>query len=589
MTQLGRYQLKNVLGRGAMGMVYEALDPRLERRVAIKTILKSHLLDDAVAEDYSRRFVREAQAAARLNHPHIVTVFDFGEEDEIAYIVMEFIEGGELTQMFDAQHPFTLHEAVRILCELLDALAYAHERGIVHRDVKPANVMIDRAGHVKLTDFGVARLAETNADRTLPGTMVGTPSYMSPEQIQGQAVGSRTDLFAVGVILYQFLTQQRPFAGGGQWVVQRKILHEDPAPPSQLEPSVPKLFDTIALRALAKDPDHRYQNARAFADELQLALSTLPPVVRPRNMPDPDVTVFVKSGTATGGGRSTATAPMSLTKPAPAPTPPSKPTATPPSSMATGSTVPAAATAPSTIRRPQPQPPPPPLAPGSTMPASAAAGPPPLGATPLDWARAPAATWLPPRPATTARTATPPVAAPAPAVRRDPVADSPYARRRPSWRWLAGLAAVAGLPLTLLLWRPAPAPAPAVEPRVIPTKPTVTPPKVVIEPPAVTRPAPGPVSDMTSGAPPPASTVNPPAAPPKAPSAPAPSPASRTTGPANPDPGSTVKPDRRPAVGAPAAQQRPPNARCAELLERLQLGEALSPELLEIFQKECKR
>ena len=214
LARLGRYELVRVLGRGAMGVVYEGRDPRLDRPVAVKTILKRHLLDDDVAADYSARFVREAQAVARLAHPHIVTVFDFGEDD-VACIVMEFIRGRELATHFEAGEFFDLPAAVRILCELLDALGYAHEHGIVHRDVKPANVMLDAAGRVKLTDFGVARMADAGADRTLPGTMVGTPSYLSPEQIQGLAVGSRTDLFAVGVILYQFLTHRKPFAGAG--------------------------------------------------------------------------------------------------------------------------------------------------------------------------------------------------------------------------------------------------------------------------------------------------------------------------------------------------------------------------------------
>ena len=182
LTQLGRYQLKRVIGRGAMGLVYEGLDPRLDRKVAVKTILKSHLLDETLASEYSARFVREAQAAGRLNHPNIVTVFDFGEQDDVAYLVMEFVHGRELAAHFEDNDFFDLAQAVRIVCELLDALGYAHEHGIVHRDVKPANVMIDRMGRVKLADFGVARLSDGGAERTQPGTMVGTLSYMSPEQ-----------------------------------------------------------------------------------------------------------------------------------------------------------------------------------------------------------------------------------------------------------------------------------------------------------------------------------------------------------------------------------------------------------------------
>jgi serine/threonine-protein kinase len=276
LTQLGRYQIVRVLGQGGMGLVYEALDPRLGRHVAIKTILTSQLFDRTAAADYSARFVREAQAAARLNHPNIVTVFDFGEEGDIAYLVMEFVRGRELRNFFDDGAFFDLPDAMRIMCELLDALGYAHDRGIIHRDVKPANVMIDGAGHVKLTDFGVARIAEGNQDRTLAGTMVGTPSYMSPEQVQGLPVGSRSDLFAAGIILYQFLTHQKPFAGAGHWTIQKKIVHDDPDPPSSLDPAVPAVFDAIVSRALAKDPAHRYPSAAAFAADLKQALARAP-------------------------------------------------------------------------------------------------------------------------------------------------------------------------------------------------------------------------------------------------------------------------------------------------------------------------
>jgi hypothetical protein len=270
-TQLGRYQLVRALGRGAMGVVYEARDPKLERTVAVKTILKGHLLDAAMAGEYSARFVREAQAVARLAHPNIVTVFDFGEQDDIAYLVMEFIRGRELAALLEEGRPLAPARAVTIVEQLLAALSYAHERGVVHRDVKPANVMIDDAGHVKLTDFGVARLADAGAERTLPGTMVGTPSYMSPEQIQGLAVGSRTDLFAAGVVLYQLLTGHKPFAGDTGWAVQKQIVQEEPAPPSSLVPGLARGFDVVVARALAKRPDARFASAADFAAALRQA------------------------------------------------------------------------------------------------------------------------------------------------------------------------------------------------------------------------------------------------------------------------------------------------------------------------------
>lgn len=271
LSRLGRYELLRVLGQGAMGVVYEGLDPALGRQVAIKTILRSALHDADTAADTSARFVREAQAIARLSHPHIVMVFDFGEEGDVAYFVMEFVRGRDLKSALDDGDSFSLTDTVRIVCELLSALDFAHRNGVVHRDVKPANVMLDGGGHVKLTDFGVARLADSAGERTQAGTMVGTPSYMSPEQILGQPVGSRTDIFAVGIILYQCLTGIKPFLGPGTWAIQKQIVHDDPVPPSVVRPEIHPAFDTVLARALAKDPQARYGTAGEFADALKSA------------------------------------------------------------------------------------------------------------------------------------------------------------------------------------------------------------------------------------------------------------------------------------------------------------------------------
>ena len=271
---LGRYTIERTLGKGAMGVVYEGLDPKLNRRVAIKTILKSHL-DPDTAKDYSLRFSREAQAVARLNHPHIVQVYDFAEEGDIAYLVMEFIRGKELKNFFDAAERFDLKEAVRIMCELLDALEFAHNAGIVHRDIKPANVMLDSQARTKLTDFGVARVQDvdrTHAERTQAGTMVGTPAYMSPEQITGGNVDKRTDVFSAGIILYQFLTGEKPFTGGGAWTIAKKIIQEDPPLPSSLNNAVTAHFDAVVNKALSKSPETRYQSAKDFAVALKRAL-----------------------------------------------------------------------------------------------------------------------------------------------------------------------------------------------------------------------------------------------------------------------------------------------------------------------------
>jgi len=271
---LGRYNIERVLGKGAMGVVYEGVDPRLGRRVAIKTILKSHL-DEDTGKDFAMRFVREAQAVARLNHPNIVQVYDFGEEKEIAYLVMEFIKGKELKNFFDANERFDLKEVVRIMSELCEALEFAHNAGIIHRDIKPANVMIDAQGRTKLTDFGVARVQDsdkTSVERTQAGTMVGTPAYMSPEQITGGTIDKRTDVFSAGIILYQFLTGEKPFTGSGAWTIAKKIIQEEPPAPSTLNNAVTPLFDAVVNKALSKDPTTRFQSAKELGLALQRAI-----------------------------------------------------------------------------------------------------------------------------------------------------------------------------------------------------------------------------------------------------------------------------------------------------------------------------
>ncbi|MBI1943715.1 MAG: serine/threonine protein kinase, partial [Betaproteobacteria bacterium] len=264
LKRIGRYDIERVLGEGAMGVVYEGNDPRLHRRVAIKTILKSALDSDSASE-YSARFAREAQAVARLNHPNIVQVFDFAEEGDVAYIVMELVRGKELKQFFEAKERFELKEVVHIMGELCDALHFAHQAGIVHRDIKPANVMIDSEGRVKLTDFGVARVTDasrTVSERTQAGAVVGTPAYMSPEQIQGETLDRRSDIFSAGVILYEFLAGEKPFTGSGAWTIAKKILQDNPAPPSTVNKSLSPLFDAVVVKSLAKDVAQRYQTAR---------------------------------------------------------------------------------------------------------------------------------------------------------------------------------------------------------------------------------------------------------------------------------------------------------------------------------------
>ncbi len=265
--KLGRYELRSVLGKGAMGVVYEGFDPTLGRRVAVKTILKSAAFDDETERNYAERFVKEAKAVGRLNHPNIVQVHDFGVENEVAYLVMEFIQGRELRSYFTAGEKFETAEVVRIMGELLDALELAHEAGVIHRDIKPANVMLDMQRRVKLADFGVARVQDS--DRSAAGTMVGTPAFMSPEQISGGKIDRRTDVFSAGVVLYQLLTGEQPFKGEGAWTVAKQIMQDDPPRPSSVVQSISPVFDAIVNKALAKKPAERFANAREFAAALR--------------------------------------------------------------------------------------------------------------------------------------------------------------------------------------------------------------------------------------------------------------------------------------------------------------------------------
>ena len=308
--RIGRYDIVSVLGEGAMGVVYEGLDTRLHRKVAIKRILKSALDSDS-AKEYSTRFAREAQAVARLNHPNIVQVFDYAEEGDVAYIVMEFVRGKELKTFFDAKERFALKEVVHIMGELCEALHFAHSASVVHRDIKPANVMIDHEGRVKLTDFGVARFTDpdrTQSDKTQAGAIVGTPAYMSPEQIQGETLDRRTDIFSAGVILYEFLTGGKPFVGQGAWTIAKKILQDEPAPPSTVDKTIAPVYDSIVAKALAKNIDARYQTARDLGMALKRALEGLPEI------DETEKTVILAPG-ALKGLPPTATSPGDATVP----------------------------------------------------------------------------------------------------------------------------------------------------------------------------------------------------------------------------------------------------------------------------------
>ncbi|MBO1326511.1 protein kinase [Acetobacter sp. TBRC 12305] len=271
---LGKYELRRVLGKGAMGTVYEGYDPVIDRTVAIKTVrLVGADSEDAQALEELERFRREAKAAGRLQHPNIVGVFDYGETDDIAYIVMEYVDGTTLKQVLDNGERYGVDEVVRLMDALLAGLQFSHDRGVVHRDIKPANVMLTAAGAIKIADFGIARIESSSF--TQAGTILGTPAYMSPEQFMGQRVDARTDIYSTGVMLYQILTGDKPF-DGGLTAIMHKVLNSEPLPPSALSVAVTPALDHVVLTAMAKQPEKRYASASAFAAALRNALHAEP-------------------------------------------------------------------------------------------------------------------------------------------------------------------------------------------------------------------------------------------------------------------------------------------------------------------------
>lgn len=267
-----KYEVRGTLGAGAMGTVYDAVDRIIERRVAIKVVNRP-VANDPEAVEAHARFRREAQAAGRLSHPNIVGVYDYGENQAQAWIVMELVEGGSLKGRLDRHERFPVPEIVRIMGEVCAGLQYSHQRGVVHRDIKPGNIMMTTEGQVKIADFGIARLE--NSSMTQVGTLIGTPSYMAPEQFRGEPVDLRADIWASGVMLYQLLTGEKPFEGGFS-AVMHKALHTEPPPPSQLSVTTPRGFDAVIARALAKRPEDRFASAAEFAEALRAAVTAQP-------------------------------------------------------------------------------------------------------------------------------------------------------------------------------------------------------------------------------------------------------------------------------------------------------------------------
>ncbi|MEV4377499.1 Stk1 family PASTA domain-containing Ser/Thr kinase [Streptosporangium sp. NPDC049644] len=272
-----RYELDGVVGRGGMAEVYRARDIRLDRIVAIKT-LRADLARDHI---FQARFRREAQSAASLNHPSIVAVYDTGEDVSegapVPYIVMEYVDGRTLRDLLRADRRLLPERAAELVDGILRALDYSHRGGIVHRDIKPANIMITRNGDVKVMDFGIARaMADSAATMTQTAQVIGTAQYLSPEQARGERVDARSDLYSTGCVLYELLTGQPPFTGDSPVAIAYQHVREEPIPPSQIDPDIPQWADAIVLKAMAKDPAHRYQSAGEMRADIQRAMSGIP-------------------------------------------------------------------------------------------------------------------------------------------------------------------------------------------------------------------------------------------------------------------------------------------------------------------------
>lgn len=287
MEMLGRYRLERMLGKGAMGIVYKAFDSVIARPVALKTIQKDRL-DDNQVDDALTRFRQEARAAGRLVHPNIVQVYDFGETDDTAFIAMEYVEGCGLREYLNQKQRLSLPEAGRLITQVLDALAYAHGRGIVHRDIKPANLMVTPNDVVKVTDFGIAHISDSHL--TQVGAVMGTPSYMAPEQFMGRPVDGRADVYSAGVVLYELLTNHRPFEGPPASLALQ-IVNEMHRPPSTHNPQLGLAIDAVLDRALAKVPEDRYADARTFSRSLHAAIDLLE--AREQQTGDEDTTIVL--------------------------------------------------------------------------------------------------------------------------------------------------------------------------------------------------------------------------------------------------------------------------------------------------------
>src|SRR6266545_5956388 len=304
---IGRYQVQESIGYGAMGAVYKAFDPLIKRTLAIKTIRLDIPRQSPQYRSFIERFYHEARISGTLSHPNIVTLFDIGEEGGLPYLAMEYVEGETLSSILERGIKFPPEKVIGLISQIASAVDYAHSKGVIHRDIKPSNLILYEGERVKVTDFGIAKLVD--AEMTQSGTLLGTPSYMSPEQAMGDKLDGRSDIFSLGVCAFEMLSGEQPFPGSNVTSILYKLVHVDPIEPANLEMNglVPAKWHEVFGKVLAKKPEDRYQTAGAFVQDLEYCLGSWfgaldsEATIAAAATPDPDRTVAIRQSVAPGG------------------------------------------------------------------------------------------------------------------------------------------------------------------------------------------------------------------------------------------------------------------------------------------------